>query len=633
MTTDTPVTPADAPPAQQSRLKRWGGYLRNAIILSTDTMKVLTDRLMGALRLFAAVGLALIAGLVVYQAISSAKSVLVKPFTVAKSIVDLNPDSGRVIASQLSRELQEAETAIDNTLKGQGTRQAGQNMDDRGEPVQIISTSASTQLGSNIKLPETGIAISDVVDFISSIFGRRNIVGSVYQDQGKLFMQVELGENVFTYSRDLGSRPPNALNFDLIKEMLSESRIDLLSAAAPKHNLYYYCAGKTNFVGAGAQEGALGQWFGYCANLRSSQLTPESLGELLKTLQQEEHKQAVDGDDMLKHVLDNTLANAVEKTKLLCPDYEQTKVCVAAVAANAAPVVAPVLPSPPLAPIAAHPRLPDAFDFQPETSVAALVTGGGVPIPEQPEDVQKYLQQVLQASPPLADLATLQALWDKCQAPDTLPAASLDMLASNQTESDATLLFNNKLYPQAVAKYIEALQKNCKNAFAWANMGVLLTQQKNADTAVLALEAATSVNNRIDWMQNSLCIARAYRDPMALMEKRLEDKACADARMINPANRVVLDKQFYLSIADRYFDEGGYPQASSAYQTALSIDRKLDCNTNKAVKQLYLLETQYQVQGAWKAACEIKNAAIPLPDNRHSACEEELSKFPCPTAN
>lgn len=641
MTTETPaaLTPvAETLPTDTSlrgRLVRLVALLRDSALRALDAVKLITERVMSFLRLFATVGLALIVSLVVFKAIQSANLVLVKPFTVAKGVQDLNPDSGRVIANQLNHELRDAELSIYSTVKGNGQDAGGRSArSNQTELDQITGNSGDFLLGSNIKLPDTGISINDVVEFISSVFGRRNIIGSVYQDQNKLFMQVELGEHVFTYQRDLGTRDPKALNFDLIKEMLYESRFDLLSAASAPHNLYYYCSGKTDFIGH--QDSRYTQWFAYCSTLNNPQLTPENLGELITKLEQLNQTEGAKLEReslIVQNVLQNTLANAKQKTHLLCPDYAQTNVCQAPVTmASAAPKAAPAPiepPDPAGVPVSAHPNLPDATAFQPETAIVAMMKMAN---PNASNSTLSNLGlPTLPAPNTLVDANTLKNLWAQCSSKPTV--SSTDSRASNQTEADATLLFNNKRYPQAVGKYLVALQQNCKNAFAWANLGVLLTGQNQAAPARVALETAVTINNRVDWMHNSLCIALAYGDPPAQMEQRLNDATCNTARSINPANRVVLDKQFYLAVADRYFDSGLYPQATNAYQTALSIERKRDCNTSKAVSNLYLLATQYSIAGAWQAACDIRDAALPLADGKISNCDADLTKLQCPPAN
>ena len=620
MTTETETDP----PIIQSRMARIAKRVGDAAHRSLDAMKLMTERLMGLLRLFATVGLTLIVSLVVYKAIQSADVVVVKPFSVPKAIQDISPDSGRIIATQLDIELKEAELSIYNTIKGSEQAWQGRSRTDRVELAQITGSAGDFLLGSNIKLPETGISINDVVEFIASVFGRRNIIGSVYQDQGKLHLRVELGSQIFSYERPLDASREKTLNFDLIEQMLEDSRSDLLSAASPQHNLYYYCSGKTDRVFH--QDSRFTQWFDYCARLNNPQSDIEDLTQLIDTLDvlNADSEAVTEGNLILSNVLSNTLANARQKLQPICPDYELTKVCKPRVDTAQATVAAMVVEPAPA------PQQDNA-----QSLTLPSLYGNAVPSMRVPDVVASSTDPVGSGGnvpvAGLVSLADLQSLWEGCSS---RVITSAELLASNKSEAEATFLFNNKLTAQAVEKYREALQQNCRNAFAWANLGVLLNGHYQGETAVFALATASGINNRADWIPNSWCIAQAYNDPPAQMVRRLTeakpDDACSIARAINPANKVMLDKQFYLAVADRFFDVADYPQAAETYQIALSVDKKRDCNTSKAVNRLYTLETKHKIKGAWQAACAIRDSAVPLLDGKVSSCEPELVALQCP---
>ncbi len=596
-------------PTWQSRLRAMGQYGHSVIISSLDIMRLLTERIMGFLRLFATLGLLLIVLFVVYQSLQSAKRVLVKPFAVPQSMSASHTDAGRVIANALKQELLAAERDIYTTVK-RTSRNGRVNIE------AVTGNSEDYLLGSNIKLPETGISINDVVEFIASIFGRRNITGSVYQDQGKLFLQVELDGRIFIFERELKDRDPKALNMDLLSDMLRESRTRLLSVASESHNLYYYCTGEADAVEH--PDGKLGQWFDYCSRLQSSQITPETLDQLLRDLHSAHAQQIADDNDTLKHILGQIIGSALDKTRLLCPDYPTTKVCTAPPMPEVAQIALRI-PEPMIAPAAApapYPPLPDASAFKTDT----LTMRSMIRItPDQP-------------SAPLIELPSVKELQAKCA--NRPPAKPAEILASNRTESDATLLFNNNRPIQAVEQYALAIDQNCGNVFAWANLGVLLVSAEpplhSVEEAQLALEQAVSLNERIDWIQNNLCIARAWVAPLDSLESMISNDACSAARALNPANKVILDKQFYLAVADRYLAEGQYDSAATTYKTAVSADRKRDCNTSKVIDKLALLEKEHGVAGARQAACEILQDAVPLPGGKISACEDKLAAFTCP---
>ncbi len=622
MTDTSPPQDDPVPPSPLSLARR----LKNGLLHSLDVMRLLTERLMGFLRLFATLGLFLMVLFVVSKAVDSADLVLVKTFTVPQSMSASHADAGRIIANTLKQELLLAENDIYATVKRTSSNANGKiNID------AVTGNNEDYLLGSSIKLPETGISINDVVEFIGSIFGRRNITGSVYQDQGKLFLQVELDGRIFHFERALGDHDPKALNMNLIRDMLREARTQLLSVASESHNLYYYCAGEA--ASMEHPDSRLGEWFDYCSRLQSSQVTPESLETLLRDLHSAHARQLASGNDTLRHILGQTIGSALDKTRLLCPDYPITKVC----KASEVPEVAQIalkLPEPIIAAATApslYPELPDARAFEPDTlsmrsmirvepmDYATASPASAAPFPEPPPA-------------PLVELPSVRALQAQCA--NRAAAKPQEILASNRTESDATLLFNNNRPIQALEKYAQAIGQNCGNVFAWANLGVLLVSTepplRSADEAQLALEMAVKLNDKIDWIQNNLCIARAWLAPLDSVEKTISDAACSAARGLNPANKVILDKQFYLAVADRYLVEGLYAQAASTYQVAVSADRKRDCNTSKVIDKLALLEAEHGVAGARAAACAILQDAVVLPGGKISACEDKLAAFTCP---
>jgi hypothetical protein len=611
--TDSPPDTQPPPPTPQPT---FGKRLQAVALASLEFMRLLTERMMGFLRLFATLGLLCIVLFVVSKAIDSANLVLVKPFTVPQSMSASHTDAGRIIANELKQALLLAENDIYATVKR--TSRSGNG---KINIAAVTGNSEDYLLGASIKLPETGISINDVVEFISSIFGRRNITGSVYQDQGKLFLQVELDGRIFHFERKLDDHDPKALNMDLISDMLREARTQLLSVASESHNLYYYCTGEATAVEH--PDGQLSEWFDYCSRLQSSQVTPEILDGLLRDLQSTHAHQLANGNDTLRHILGQTLGNALDKTRLLCPDYPVTKVCTAPTTPEVAQISLK-LPEPMIAAAATpslYPELPDARAFEPNAvSMRSMIrvapAASAALVPEQP-------------TMPLVELPSVSALQAQCA--NRVAAKPQEMLASNRTESDATLLFNNNRPIQAVEKYAQAIEQNCGNVFAWANLGVLLASTdspvRSAEEAQLALETAVSLNDKIDWIQNNLCIARTWLAPATAVEGMINSEACAAARTLNPANKVILDKQFYLAVADRYWADGQYPQAASTYQVAVSADRKRDCNTSKVIDKLALLEAEHGVAGAKAAACAILQDAAALPDGKKSACEAKLAAF------
>lgn len=613
--------------------------------------KKIADYLVTLLRLFAVVTVSLILTFIVLEVWHSSNLVVVKPFTLPKKMQDLNPDGGRIIANQLSRAMKNAENRLYCTIKV-GDDNGQRCSPGSGNLQSIISRDSDSFLvGGNIKLPETGISISDVVEFISRIFGRRNIIGSVYEDNGELFLQVELDGTVFKTSRlldcsqalapsvargcdpaaqavtDGGKKREGELNYDLINDMLEESSIAMLSTASGNHNLFYFCAGQTD-VDAHRNDADVSEWFQYCASLRDSQLGGDELGSMLHKLEEKAQNPGKE-NDLITSIRELIYNNALAKTEVLCPDYLTSKNCVLPKVAKAEPAVmqstAASLSVPPV-PVAAIAAAPPASDATGEGGTAG--TDGEYPAaqPEVPPAV------IASAKPASTNLTEVTRQWESCVGANggipRPPATSRETLDSNSAENLGTQAYNSGLYQQALDGYTRALDINCRNVFAWANIGVLFTQQKDAEAAVYALERSVTLRPDIDWTQNSLCIARAYTLPLDKMEQGLFDESCKSARDVNPLNKVVLDKRFNLAVANRYADENRYEEALATYRKVLSVDNKLDCNTRDVLAGLQALGEKYgKAKETGDAICDLKNQANPLPGGKLSQCNADLEKF------
>ncbi len=655
---------SDTPPVLSFWKRQWGAFSS----LSSEKLggtiaffKTTADYLVTLLRLFAVLTVSLILTFIVLEVWHSSNLVVVKPFTLPKKMQDLSPDGGRIIANQLSHAMKNAENHLYCTIKegddnGQRCLPGSSNLQSM-----ISKYDDSFLVGGNIKLPETGISISDVVEFISRMFGRRNIIGSVYEDNGELFLQVELDGTVFKTSRPLdcnrvassqvGSRvakgcDPTAqaggggkqregeLNFDLINDMLEESSIAMLSTASANHNLFYYCSGQTD-VDVHRTDSSISEWFEYCSRLRDSQLGDAELGSILHKLE-EKQTQASDKPgaetDLIASIRELIYNNALAKTALICPGYQKGKDCVLPKVASAAPVVmqasqSAVLAAAPPAPVIAPPAAAGE-------NAGSDANNGAEPTPTPPINAAVTVKQA-RLKPASANLEAVTRQWDSCVGTSSgiprPPATSREILDSNAADGAGTQAYNSKLYQQALDSYSRALDINCRNAFAWANIGELFTQQKDIDAAVFALERSTSLNPGLDWTQNGLCIARAYALPLASMEGGVSDESCKKARENNPLNKVVLDKRFYLAVAGRHAAEGKYADALAAYQKVLSVDNKLDCNTRDVLAGLKALgEKQGKTDETNKVICDIKAQAVPLPSGKLSQCNDDLQAFCVP---
>jgi hypothetical protein len=653
---------SDTPPV----LSFWRRQLGAFSSLSSEKLdgaisffKKTADYLVTLLRLFAVLTVTLILTFIVLEVWRSSNLVVVKPFTLPKKMQELSPDGGRIIANQLSHAMKNAENRLYCTIKegddnGQRCLPGSSNLQSM-----ISKYDDSFLVGGNIKLPETGISISDVVEFISRMFGRRNIIGSVYEDNGELILQVELDGTVFKTSRlldcnrlagspagsrvikgcdpslqlgDAGRQREGELNFDLINDMLEESSVAMLSTASANHNLFYYCSGQTD-VDVHRNDADVNEWFGYCSRLRANPLVAAELGSILHTLEdkqtQARGKQGTESD-LTASIRDLVYSTALAKAKITCPGYQKGEDCVLPKMASTAPVVMQATQSAPL------PMAPPAPIIRPSVAAAgestsADNTGGEEPASAPPVDRQAT-GKLTRLKPASANLEAVTRQWDNCIGASSgiprPPATGREILDSNIADGDGAQAYRSGLYQQALDSYTRALDINCRNAFAWGNIGDLFTQQRDIEAAVFALERSTSLSPDRDWAQNGLCIARAYALPLERMEEGLVDESCKKAREVNPLNQIVLDKRFYLAVAGRYAEENQYAEALASYQKVLSVDNKLDCNTRDVLDGLKALgEKQGKTEEISKAICDIKAQAVPLPSGKLSQCDADLQGF------
>ncbi|MGB1008167.1 MAG: hypothetical protein ACPGVP_00495, partial [Thiolinea sp.] len=131
-----------------------------------EGLQWLTERVIGLLRMFVTAAMFLVVAFVIYNAWESRNTVAVKPFQVPVAMGKKNHEqAGRIIANLLNRHLLDAQSTLQSQLNRDGVNLS--------HPV-----AAEQQVlieGESIKLPETGITIDNVIEFISGIFGRKNL--------------------------------------------------------------------------------------------------------------------------------------------------------------------------------------------------------------------------------------------------------------------------------------------------------------------------------------------------------------------------------------------------------------------------------------------------------------------------
>ena len=183
-------------------------------------------------------------------------------------------------------------------------------------------------------------------------------------------------------------------------------------------------------------------------------------------------------------------------------------------------------------------------------------------------------------------------------------------------------------------KYEEAISLNCNNAFAWANMGILLsTASKESEVqdyvqAQCALLRATTMNESAGWMRHSLCVAQA-KDARGDLGRFLSYESCRLARQLEPINDALYDKLFYMEIGDRYRELKEYEAARDAYVQAMSNEKVRNCKSKQALTALLALKED-GVSDAGSLACKIYDATTPTEledDEALPSCEAELNKI------
>lgn len=636
--TDQQTPPDDAAPPPSKPQK--GFSLWKLIAKLFEGMHWLTERVISLLRLFVTVAMFSVVAFIIYNAWASRNTVAVKPFQVPVSVGEGNhKQAGRIIANLLNRHL----------LETQDTLQEQLNLSNLDRPV-----AAEEQVlieGESIKLPETGISIDNVIEFISGIFGRKNLHGSVYfepdlknPDKHKLHLQITLRGRILSLSEnDLGKErrailpetKKDGLNIRLISEMLKAHSKDILSIASEDYNLYYYCTRNTNTVEH--KEGDYQPFFNYCRDLQNPNATPKTLQALRDDLEQQGNHSS------------NSIAGAVmiflkdessKKQATLCQSEANRadSACKHIKLANARP-------------------LPSSQQVERMSRVTTTLLSDTATI-----SYTRGNNRIIEALTPVISpimLDSLEALESKCELARTRPATSkLDIVPpleqqcftspilqqaqqrtapaspeaarqASQLEGDATQLLHNGLYEQALIKYQEAIQLNCNNAVAWANMGILLSTSP-ADSGVreikqgqCALLRATQLNENAGWMRHSLCTAQAFESTVQL-ERYLDYESCRLARLLEPINEALYDKLFYIDIADKYRELEHYDEAVSAYRQSMISETNRTCNMKKVVESLLELDEQ-DVEEAKEQACAIYRSSSPSAEKVIPECEVELN--------
>ncbi|MEZ5480231.1 MAG: hypothetical protein R3E95_22945 [Thiolinea sp.] len=647
---ETETVAPPAPPQSPPRRSFW-----RLIPGLFEGLHWLTERVISLLRLMVTLAMFAVVAFVLYNAWTSRHTVAVKPFQVPVAVGEVNhKQAGRIIANLLNQHL----------LKTQDTLQEQLNLSTLDRPV-----AAEEQVlieGESIKLPETGITIDNVIEFISGIFGRKNLHGVVYFEpsrsdpqQVRLYLQMTLKGRIITLSEeDLGKErrdtlpatQKDGLNIQLISEMLRASSKEILSIASEDYNLYYFCSRDTHILAH--QDGRYQPYFRYCQDIHNPGATPKSLQTLREQLDQPIPAREYLNRGVVEAVVTFLKDESRKKQATLCQSTANRgdAVCTQLLASGK------IEPPPPVASGRLESDVISATAVDGSNGSNASMSYSRAPASTILEQIDPVLDPVAldslaalqqkcdsaRAAPPTSNrLDIVPLLEDFCftqqplrQQQQTVIAAPEAVRRANQLEGDATQLLHNGLYEQALVKYQDAIRLDCRKAVTWANMGILLSTAseesgvRDVRQGQCALLRATQLNDSAGWMRHSLCAAQAFEADSDL-ERFLGYESCQQARQLEPLNEALYDKLFYIDIAGRYRQLGKNQQALQAYTRSMLNERARSCHMHKVLTALLALK-QTGVAEAGAQACAIyrnSQATETTEEEGVPECEREVNRL------
>lgn len=534
---------------------------------------------------------------VVYQAFKDHSKISVKPFSVPETMQKNHKAAGSIIANIIKQDLTATRINIDDSLE--------KDSDKPERPDALISDDTGFFKGANIKLPETGITINDVVEFISGLFGRKTITGSLYEDNGYLYLQVEINGKIFTTKEALPEKNGSSLYIDIVEKMAHKASKNILQFTSEKYRLYYYCLEDESSIPPSFEDKEYNELFAYCQSYIGRNSSKELL-TLQKTID-DQKKELNDASNMKRFVI-SLLSNNMQKPTPV-PNQLLAQNQSTSLAEEVQKMIqSEAKPSPPK---------PKPAPYRPSVEPSGNQTSKATSSSHSSEnasssDSESYLLN--------------SELWNfrqNCHK-DSLFSSTL----SNNRERDASIYYNDGNYALAESFYRQSIEANCDNPFAWANLGILLSDLKNQNfnpsEGTIALQIAASLKEDAGWIWHSLCVAEVYSKTEQL-EQAINFKSCLQARSVEPGKQLIYDKLFYTAIADRYKQLKDYKQAFSNYDTALNIDPKRTCRLNVIVESIINIRDNIGAETANAAICKGLRSSY-ATDEPDPICEEALKK-------
>lgn len=624
-------------PPKTARKPRSRFSLQRIFTRLFEGLQWITEHTTNLLRMLVTLAMFSVVAFIIYNAYATRNTVAVKPFQVPVSVGrDNHEHAGRIIANQLNRHLLETQ----NTLR----EQLQIDID------QPVPTEESVLIeGESIKLPETGITIDNVIEFISGIFGRKNLSGSVYFEPDKnnedtLHLQLSLRGRIISLSENDLSQdereklPPThryRLNIKLISALLKNRSKEILSIASEDHNLYYYCTRDVAAIEHKREQHD--DFFGYCNQLRDGNATPDKLEKLKGKLVENGH--IPDNKTIVGSVI-QYINNEINRKQLtLCQSGKtlEDKVCKKINLAKKASAPPVATTSAVIVDNQAQSNSLRYYSYAPAPvmePIQALVAESTVEItPTKLSTLEEKCNQA-QSDYPDRGAKIASSLEDHCfasQKQNSFAASSEAILQANKLHEDALQQYNNGAYQLSAQNYQQAITQNCHHDVAWGNLGILLSKAtdpkvRDIKQGQCALLRATKLNSDKFWLWHSLCVAQAFQAEDDL-EQFLSYESCQTASTITPTAKIVNERLFNIEIGSRYVELGKLEQAAIAYVRSMKLEKTRGKSMAKAVAALVELEEK-GVEAAKGQACRIYKASIATEDQeQRGEYEKELDKI------
>jgi len=200
---------------------RAGDWIATAVGKTLEGTRWVSEKLFILIKLFAATSLFIIVIFLLVNAFKDREKISVQPFSVPEEMQKDHKAAGSIIANIIKQKLRTRRADIDASIEDlSGEHEANKT---------LVSHGKGVFKGENIKLPETGISINDVIEFLSGLFGRKNITGSIYEDNNTLYLQIEIAGDIFTTGRSIKDKEQtSSLHIDLIEEMADDATHEYL---------------------------------------------------------------------------------------------------------------------------------------------------------------------------------------------------------------------------------------------------------------------------------------------------------------------------------------------------------------------------------------------------------------------